>query len=144
MVYLELGGPGLLYSMNYERKFTDRLWGRVGAGYFFISGSANIGIQYLFGDGPWHIESGIGFSGAFMEDILTGFTINFGESNDNNEENGSDREYMAYYNTTIGLRYQPNRYENRDLFFRISFTPLINYNLKGAAPWAGISFGVSF
>jgi hypothetical protein len=141
VVYLELGGPGLLYSINYERKFTDRLWVRAGAGYFFIMGSANIGIQYLFGDGPWHFESGIGVSGAFMEDILTGFTINFGQNEDNNEENGSDREYMAYYNTTIGLRYQK---KEQNIFFKVGFTPLVTINLRRAVPFGGLSFGVTF
>jgi hypothetical protein len=141
VIYFELGGPGLLYSINYERKFTDRLWGRVGAGYFFIMGSANIGIQYLFGDGPWHFESGIGFSGGYMEDIFTGFTINFGKNEDNNEENGSDREYMAYYNTTIGLRYQK---KEQGIFFKVGFTPLITLNFRHAMPYGGLSFGVTF
>ena len=34
MVSVDLGGPGLLYSVNYERKLTPRWRGRIGASVF--------------------------------------------------------------------------------------------------------------
>src|SRR5262245_17479119 len=38
-LYLELGGPGLLYSVNYDRAFGD-FAGRIGIGYLSLSAGA--------------------------------------------------------------------------------------------------------
>ena len=133
VVHLELGGPGLLYSLNYERRFTENLWGRAGLSYFFLFGSAHIGTQYLWGDGPWHFETGLGVTAGYVDTI-------FG-LNDDNEENGDNRLSALFYNTTIGLRHQKTE---ESIFFKIGLTPLVTINFRRVIPYGGLSIGVTF
>jgi len=132
VIHLELGGPGLLYSLNYERRFTENLWGRAGLTYFFLFGSAHIGTQYLWGDGPWHFETGLGVTAGYIDTIFS-FT--------DDDENGDNRLSALFYNTTIGLRHQK---KEESIFFKVGFTPLIAINFKRAVPYGGLSIGVTF
>jgi hypothetical protein len=139
VIYLELGGAGVHYTFNYERRFTEHLRGRVGAGYFPLMHmtSVPIGLNYQSGSGAWRMETSMGIAFLYMEPI---FPEIFVKPEDHEQENF----FTVNYTPGIGLRYQPGRYENRDLFFRVAFTPHIAYNLEGIAPWAGISFGIAF
>jgi len=131
VVYLELGGAGIMYSLNYERRLTEKLWGRAGLSYFFLFGSAHIGTQYLWGTGPWHFETGLGVTAAYVDTI-------FGL---NDEDNGDNRLSTVFYNTTIGLRYQE---KEQNIFFKVGLTPLVTLNFRRAVPYGGLSFGVTF
>jgi hypothetical protein len=128
VVYLELGGAGIMYSLNYERRFTEKLWGRAGLSYFFLFGSAHISTQYLWGDGPWHFETGLGITAGYVDTI---FSL----------ENEDDRLSAVLYNATIGLRYQK---KEQNIFFKAGFTPLVTFNFRRAVPYGGLSFGVTF
>jgi len=138
VIYLELGGAGVFYTLNYERRLTENLRARVGAGYFPVGNvtSVLIGLNYQSGTGAWRMETSMGISYLYIERIMPVIFVS-------EEDHEQEKISTVNYTPGIGLRYQPSRYENRDLFFRIAFTPQIAYNLKGIAPWAGISFGVA-
>jgi hypothetical protein len=139
VIYLELGGAGALYTFNYERRFTENLRARVGAGYFPLVHftSVPVGLNYQSGTGAWRMETSMGIAFLYMEPIFPEIFVK-------PEDHEQEKLFTVNYTPGIGLRYQPGRYEDRDIFFRVAFTPHITYNLKGILPWAGISFGVAF
>ena len=106
-VYLELGGPGLPYSFNYDFRFNPEdmnSWGiRVGAGGYTVSGgesffSIPLMVNKLYGNGPHYFE--LGFGATF-----------FGFSND------SYRYCIdGYYDQNTG-QYICNSYDNDDYSF---------------------------
>lgn len=66
-VYLELPGNGIIYSLNYDTRFSKRqngIGGRIGAGFTPIGGgmlfSMPIMVNYLTGKKNGHFEGGIG------------------------------------------------------------------------------------
>ncbi len=138
VIYFELGGAGVFYTLNYERRFTEHLSARVGGGYFPVGNvtSVPIGLNYQSGTGAWRMETSMGISYLYIERIMP---VIFVSEEDHEQENFS----TVNYTPGIGLRYQPSRFESRDLFFRVAFTPQVKYNLKRIAPWAGISIGVA-
>ncbi|MGB3850438.1 MAG: hypothetical protein WA958_10765 [Tunicatimonas sp.] len=140
-VFLELGGNGLLYSLNYDHKFFDHASARIGA--MFISVSANdpttvdgrvsvfllpLMANYLVGDGNSRLELGGG--------LLVG-GVNADATIDN--EAIDDVAGGAAFTANVGYRLQPR---DGGFLFRIGFTPVISS--AGFLPWAGISFGATF
>lgn len=139
-MYLELLGNGLLYSINYDRAFTDSLTGRIGFSYFSLSASSGsssakatfmtfpVMANYLVGGGNHNLELGLGalilYAGA---------------------EVGSDGatasgEGVGVAGTgTVGYRYQPM---DGGFVFRVGFTPVFTEN--GFFGWGGLSLGGAF
>jgi len=134
--YVELGGPSILYSINYERLFLDRIAARIG--YSYVGGQPTLttvpfSVSYLLGSKNHRLESGIGcmyatfsnFSAdqsfwlAGGEPILDGFGGN----------------------VYIGYRYQPI---TRGLVFRAGVAPSFSWRLDYFLPWFGLSLGYSF
>lgn len=133
--YVELLGNGLIYSMNYDRLFTDQLSGRVGL--MFLGGTDDEGgsavvtatplmVNYLFGRGNSHFEAGAGLlviSGAVDE--IPG------------EE---DQSFSGAIGTgTLGYRYQRPA---GGFVFRVGLTPF--FSTQAFGPWFGMSFGYGF
>ncbi|MGH7481271.1 MAG: hypothetical protein ACRELV_03890 [Longimicrobiales bacterium] len=138
-VYVELLGNGLLYSMNYERRFTERTAGRVGA--MFVAGEDEEGsdaaalflpimANFLFGDGNHHFEAGAGLglvlSSAEEVDVGVG---------------GDDDDFGAgaYGTGTLGYRYQR---PGGGIVFRAGLTPV--FGPEAFLPWLGVSIGYGF
>ena len=133
--YLELVGSGGLYSVNYDRLFTENFGVRVGFMYFsadwfaffsdveffLIPTTLNLLVgtgkhKFELGAGPVFISGSMGFFGS-------------------NPVSGSGVGWTG----TIGYRYQQN---NGGFMWRIGFTPF----LAGGEffPSGGISLGFSF
>lgn len=136
-VYLELGGNGLLYSVNYDRRFTDHVAGR--AGFMVFGGQSGaatddqIGIailpvmaNYLVGSGSHRLELGAGLlfgvAGADTENFDLAPAVGIGG-----------------VTTTFGYRYQP---PDGGFLFRAGLTPF--YSAGRPQLWGGVSVGYSF
>jgi hypothetical protein len=133
-VYLEVGGPGLALTVNYDSRFGNRRNGlgyRVGAGYFATDGnnvfSVPIQINYLFGKGRSLIEVGGGTTFLNSHGNSNGKTFIF------------DRITGFIGTATIGYRYQP---EERGINIRIGFVPIF-YD-EGIIAAGGVSVGYNF
>lgn len=142
-LYLELGGNGAIYSLNYERFVHDDVSLRVGLGYVSLKG-ANINggtvtddislltipvtASYLgIGSGNHRLELG---AGAVFADI-TGSS-----SSDGAQAFGSSSGVVG--TAIAGYRYvRPGG----GFTFRAAFTPL--FGEGGFQPWAGVAFGYS-
>ena len=134
-LYLEVGGSGGLYSLNYDRMFTPNIGGRIGFSYFSFS-SDNfffpsvtmymfpISLNYLAGEGSSKFELGAGVT------IVTGTADWFGVK-------GSGSAIAGIFN--IGYRYQP---PEGGFLFRIGLTPIVSST--GVHPWGGLSIGMAF
>lgn len=122
-VYVEVGGNGLLGSLNFEQFVTDNMAIRAGAMFFplhynpIFTGS----IMAVWVKGkknkPVFLESGVGigvFSGeAFGDDHLT----------------------IPYLTVSLGIRYQP---KPKGILLRAGVSTFYWY------PWAGVSIGYTF
>lgn len=128
-VYVELLGNGVLYTVNYDRRFTDNLTGRVGLGVF---GGVAVPVManYLFGEGRGRLELGGGV------ELIGASDVDFGDLDEQEEVRDSD---ALVGTATVGYRYQP---ATGGFVFRIGLTPL--FSLDGGLPWLGISFGHAF
>lgn len=132
-LYFELGGAGVIYSFNYDGRFSkyeNGLGFRVGIGGASIEGDGYIAvpvqINYLAGTKGKYIEIGAGATyapGLYLFDDL----------NDNN----------VYGTMTIGFRKQP--VGRKGFTFRAAFMPLIGFSSGGSfLPFAGVSWGYRF
>ena len=134
-LYLEFFGSGYLYSVNYDRLFTENIGARIGFMYFaadwvlffndvelllipttlnFLVGTGKH--KFEFGAGPVFISGSLGFFGS---DPVSGSGVG--------------------WTGTIGYRYQKSE---GGFMWRIGFTPF----LAGGEflPSGGISLGFSF
>lgn len=132
--FLEIGGPGLAISGNYDARFAKQRngWGyRVGAGYFGSGGNTvftiPLQINYLYGQHSHLLELGAG-------------TTFLNSKGDNKGKTWEFDKITGFIGTaTIGYRYQP---ANSGLNYRIAFVPII-YD-QGILPIGGISVGYTF
>ncbi|HTI57863.1 hypothetical protein [Mucilaginibacter sp.] len=133
--YLEVGGPGLAISGNYDARFKKERngWGyRIGAGYFASGGNTvftvPFQINYLYGEHSALLELGAG----------TTF-LNSTGTNVGNSKWEFDKVTGFIATATIGFRYQP---QSRGLNFRIAFVPIL-YD-EGLIAAGGVSVGYTF
>jgi hypothetical protein len=124
-LYLELGGNGIVASVNYERQLTKEPgWGiRLGAGMVpMIGASFPAGLQYLLKTKNERCFFDLGMGITY---VLKGF------------KSSSEMEQLNYI-PSFGYR----RYSKKNTLFRISFTPIINRSF--IYPSVGLSFGKRF
>lgn len=135
-IYFEALGNGGLYSVNYDRLFSENFGARVGFMYlseldFFFASAEDLllipatmnyflGSKHKFELGAGVVLASVSSTGAF------GFKNNQSASN-------------VVGTATIGYRYQKPQ---GGFLFRAGFTPL--FNSSGFEPWGGLSIGVSF
>jgi hypothetical protein len=139
-VYFELLGPGLLYSINYERMVSDNISLRIGYSSwqvttpFLITSSVSftgipVMVNFLSGDGNSKLELGAG-----IEFIQFGATTSFlGFDSKTSTGSGSAGVFA------LGYRYQP---KGGGIHFRIGIDPLIGAN--GARITGSLSLGLCF
>jgi hypothetical protein len=143
VIALELGGPGLLYSVSYERFLLPNFSVRVGASLFGLrentSGDTLVALpiplsaQYVAFDGAHHLELGAG--------LLTGVIWSDLNSYDETETFG-----LAAATATVGYRYQPAR---GGWVFRVALTPMYGgrrFQPLGLpiTPWGSVVGGYAF
>ena len=140
-IFLELGGNGLIYSLNYDHKFFDHASARIGGMYLAVSADdpnsldgrvsvffVPIMANYLLGNGNSRLEIG---GGLAIAGVNSDATID----NETIDEVGRGVGFTG----TIGYRLQPR---DGGFLFRIGFTPIV---APGAfIPWAGLSLGATF
>jgi hypothetical protein len=135
-IYFEALGNGGLYSVNYDRLFTDNFGGRLGLMYlsevdiFFVAAEDILifpaTLNYFIGE-KHKLELGAGVVFASVSN-----TRAFGFKSDSDGSN-------IVGTATIGYRYQK---PDGGFLFRVGFTPL--FGSEGIEPWGGISLGYSF
>ena len=137
-VFLEVGGPGLALTANYDTRFgqgRDK-WGfRVGAGYYNTGSNwvATIPFQvnYLYGfkkpGASSFLELGAGTTFVRSQGSTTGTVFQF------------DNITGFIGTATIGYRYQQ---DNGGINFRIAFVPIL-YD-EGLIAAGGLSVGYTF
>ncbi len=117
ILFLELGGPGLAISLNYDQRFSGGKegWGyRVGMGYFGDGGNTvftiPLQVNYLIGSNGKYFEFGGGTTFLNTTGDNTGKTFIF------------DRITGFIGTATIGVRYEPEK----SLNFRLGFVPIFS------------------
>jgi hypothetical protein len=135
-IFVELGGQGLLFTANYDSRFSKRrdgLGGRAGIGYISTGGdnastmTMPLSLNYLLGKGRQFFEIGLGA------------TLLATSGNDNsflfNENNSNIIGTMSF-----SYRLQPI---DRGFSFRAGLTPIFNKNFF-IPYYAVLSLGYSF
>jgi hypothetical protein len=146
VMYLEFGGAGYFYSVNYERlllhKQTFAMFARLGFEYIPF-GTADklihfpLGVNFTFGQKKHRAEAGL--AALFRMNFAPG--VGFGEGF--YLTNPPTRIFMA---PSVGYRYhhRPNEW-GESFFLRVTFTPIIGMDVFQSKPYflphAGISIG---
>lgn len=142
-VYLEVGGNGLWYSVNYERIFQQDVSLRVGLSYISVTAAAgetsssvsSLGVpltaSYL-GLGSMNHKLEVG-GGVLLEKFSGQASSGFGEK----AEGGGFYPFATFI---AGYRYVP---AHGGFNFKLAFTPVYHPDL-GTFPWGGAAFGVGF
>jgi hypothetical protein len=132
-VYLECGGQGVLYSVNYDYRFTKFFAGRVGFTHFtipsfFIADLTLTGFpvmgEFLLGGVDHFFEIGLGVIPVIGETSFSVF---------------SSSKSGVIGTAHIGYRYQP---ADGGFLFRASIPAF--FTDKGGKIWGGVSFGYAF
>ena len=135
-VYLEIGGPGLAATINFDKRFgsadrSDGLGYRIGAGYYNTGANwvATVPFQvnYLYGNGVSFLELGAGTTFVRSQGSTKGVTFEF------------DNITGFIATALIGYRYQQG---DGGINFRISFCPI--YYDDGLTFDGGLSIGYTF
>jgi hypothetical protein len=135
-IFFELGGPGLLFSANYDTRFSQRrdgFGGRIGLGFIASNGSSLVSVpvqlNYLLGKNSKYFEIGVGAS-----------YVSFSSGSDFLSFNSTPTTSHTVLGTmTFGYRYQPI---DGGFNFRASFNPI--FDSSNFVPFGGISVGYTF
>jgi hypothetical protein len=133
-VVVELFGPAVLGSVNYERLMLDHFTARAGIGATpgIFGGGATVStpvtVSYLAGSGTHRLEVG---GGVVMSYLLAPSELEEGQLRAN--------EGFQRLHATGTLAY---RWQQAGGFYRIGFTPVLDDD--GIQPLFGLSVGVGF
>jgi hypothetical protein len=139
-IYFELGGPGVIYSFNYDgrlSKYENGIGFRIGVGGASWNGSGYVAVpfqlNYLLGTKGKYLEVGAGATFAPHLDL-------FGVADDQNPSSSTTYTYGTF---TIGFRKQP--LGKKGFTFRAAFSPIFSFTNGGSfLPFAGVSWGFKF
>lgn len=132
-VFVEIGGQGVLFTANYDTRFSntrDGLGGRAGIGYLSIEGenvtTVPVSLNYLLGKGKHFFEVGLGATFVGASDG-TGILLN-------------DSAGAVLGTMSFSYRLQP---VDSGFSFRAGLTPI--FNSSNFIPYfGGLSLGYSF
>lgn len=142
-VYFELGGSAIVPSVNYERRLTERWFGRIGVS--VVTGESSTSIGETESDTTFIVPlTGSWISRPEMNHHLElggGVTIAAGDRQDLFEFGDADDENFstAFVTGIVGYRYQK---PEGGFQFRAAFTPVAGGG--DFLPWAGVSFGYAW
>lgn len=139
-VFAELGGNGIVLSINYDRRFNKRTTGlgfRAGLGYSFDSYtpfvSLPLAINYLMGRRNSFFEVGVGETPVFIGTLKNYGNISIGD------ENFDDKDVVLFTMLNVGYRLQPVR---GGFNLRAGFMPLFTRSATAILPY--VSLGYNF
>ena len=141
-IYAEAFGPGLIYSINYERFISKEFTVRGGVSIFSFHGSTSqstgvivpIMSNYLLGDENSKCEIGAGI------DALSINGKDYGDIEPLNPPRSNSTAGVLLIGS-LGYRYQPSA---GGLLFRIAATPILSPYTGYFIPTGGCSCGISF
>jgi hypothetical protein len=140
-IYIEIGGQGIIGSLNYDKLFRVKkkvktsfscgltTFGNYTANNYDEYWGIPLSYNFLFGKRNSHLELGIGFT-VFAEvylDEYTYVTTPYPLSPTYFQGHGfytNQVDFATYLTPKIGYRFQK---PNGGFFFRVAFTPLINF-----------------
>lgn len=135
-LFLEVGGAGGFYSLNYERFVSPSVSLRGGAGYLWVWPSIPLTATWFVGEGTHRLELGAGAvlfltpsedkdDANVLEDLIEDILIAEG------------RGTQVVGTATAGYRLTSGRF-----LLRLAFTPY--WKGDEFVPWAGASLGLAF
>jgi hypothetical protein len=132
-LFIELGGPGYLYSINYEHKFSTQWIVRVGVSVIDAAVLCPVTMGKVYGVTKHHFELAAG--------------IIYGNHNKYERYSGT---YIGPHPILLGTAFAGYRYQEHSnpFFFRAGFTPVVDFRdedrISPVSIWGGISFGIRF
>jgi hypothetical protein len=151
-IYLDLLGPGLFYSINYDRMLTDDLSARIGFSYLSFGASASssdgsasaeasfaywavpLTVSYL-GIGSYSNMLELGGGPVIMHVRGSGVI----EAEDESGEAEASATLLAA-TALVGYRHQP---ADGGFVFRVGASPVMAFG-AGLLPWGYLSLGAAF
>jgi hypothetical protein len=135
--YAEIGGSGIIPTVNYERRFSPNFAAHIGLGVVSASesgGDTDVTVALpLVGSYISHPQSNHHFEAG------GGLLFVFGDAQDFDAFDEDDSVSNVAVTGLAGYRYQK---PDRGFVFRATVTPVV-YD-GGVAPWAGLSFGYAW
>ena len=134
-VYLELGGEGVFYSVNFDYRFSRHFCGRIGFTHFTLEDfffedlsitAFPIIAEYLVGGGNHFLELGAG-----VIPVWGSSTFRFIKA--------SGDTFTPVGTASIGYRYQP---ADGGLIFKVGIP--VFFSRTGTGIWGGVSVGYAF
>ena len=151
-IYLDLLGPGLLYSINYDRMITDEFSARIGFSYFGVGASATDSTGATTASASfsyWAVPItasylGIGSDTNMLELGAGASILNFSgsgliESDDADVGAGASVTTLSA-TAMVGYRRQP---ADGGFVFRVGLSPVMTFG-AGMLPWGYLSLGAAF
>lgn len=151
-IYLDLLGPGLLYSINYDRVLVDDLSARIGFSYFGVGASATdstgtttASAEFSYWAIPLTVSYlGIGSDTHMLEVGGGGAIVNFSGSglleSDDQEVGAGASVTTGALTALVGYRRQP---ADGGFVFRVGLSPMMAFE-GGFLPWGYLSLGAAF
>jgi hypothetical protein len=149
-IYVDLLGPGLFYSINYDRMVTDDLSARIGFSYLSFGASATTGSETTTGEFTYYAIPltvsylGVGSESNMLE--LGGGPVlmhiegkGIVETEDDNGVVGGSATVLALTGM-VGYRHQP---ADGGFVFRVGASPMMVFG-AGVLPWGYLSLGAAF
>jgi hypothetical protein len=144
LIFVELGGNGILYTINYDRAIAAGFTFRVGLGHLAEGANPIASAQTVTASlGAFGIPvliNHVSGSDKHRLELGAGVTFLYTQATQATRYRAATPSGISPLATAlVGYRYVP---EDGGFTYRVGFTPLISTG--GILPWAGVSFGYLF
>jgi hypothetical protein len=150
-IYVDLLGPGLFYSINYDRMLTEDLSARIGFSYLSFGASAgdgstgSVSAEFSYWAVPITVSYlGIGSDSNMLEVGGGPVIMNVGGSGvieTDDTASGAEASTTLFAMTgMLGYRHQP---ADGGFVFRVGASPVMAFG-AGVLPWGYLSLGAAF
>ena len=151
-IYLDLLGPGVLYSLNYDREIIPDLSARIGISYLSLGASASDGSGTTTASAEFSYLAipitasylGLGSQNNIFEvgggAVIMNFSGDGVISSDDEDVDAGASVTTAALTGIAGYRYQPS---DGGFVFRVGLSPLMTFG-AGFLPWGYLSLGAAF
>jgi hypothetical protein len=151
-LYVELAGPGLFYSINYDRMLTDDLSARIGFSYLSFGASTGDGTSAGSVSGEfsyWAVPITLSYLGIGSENNMLEVgggpvIMNVSGSGlietDDTKSGAEASATLLAMTGMVGYRHQPS---DGGFVFRIGASPVMAFG-AGVLPWGYLSLGAAF